>query len=222
MDAKLLFGKVAQTLRQEGMSATLRKVSRHLTRSHLADDFDVRHGTDTGGIEPLWGFTIQSGNARFGVRYQPTSEQELSEAVNFLHEDLRALTFIDLGCGKGRTVLVASELGFKNVIGVEFASELAQIARANLAKMRIVNAVVIHADAADFHFPSSDFVLYLYNPFSREVMHKVVANLRESPARRIYVIYSDPKCAELLDSSGFLSLFGYTPGRNIPIWTTAK
>ena len=48
---------------------------------------------------------------------------------------------------------MASKLGFQQVIGVEFARELVDIARTNLAKMRISKAVVRHGDAAEFHFP---------------------------------------------------------------------
>lgn len=222
MNFQLLVGKIARRLHQDGVPATIRKLGAYLRRGRVADEFDVRYGVDTGGIEPLWKFKILSRNVRFGVRYQPTNEQELTDAVNFLHEDPQTLTFIDLGCGKGRTLLVASKLGFKQVIGVEFARELVQIARVNLAKMGIVNATVIHGDAADFQSFSSDFVLYLYNPFSQEVMRRVVANLRESHSKRLFLIYSDPECADLLDSSGFLSRFGCPPGRNIQIWTAAK
>ena len=195
----------------------------HFTRRPAKDDFDLRHGTDTAGIEPLWKFKIRSPNARFGVRYQTTGEQELLDALKFLQEDPRTFTFVDLGCGKGRALLVASKLGFQQVIGVEFARELVDIARTNLAKMRISKAVVRHGDAAEFHFPSTDIVVYLYNPFSQEVMRKVVTNLRESSAKTLYLIYSDPKFPQVFDSSGFLNRLGSPSGRqNIQIWTAAR
>jgi SAM-dependent methyltransferase len=223
MDIQLLYIKIVQKFRTDGLQATIRKAFAHLTRRRTTDDFDVRHGTDTAGIEPLWKFKIRSPNARLGVRYQASGEQELVEAVNFLHEDPQTFTFIDLGCGKGRALLVASKLGFQQVIGVEFARELVDIARSNLAKMRSSSAVVRHADAAEFHFPNSDMVVYLYNPFSQEVMRKVVANLRQSPAKRLYVIYSDPKFGQVLDSSGFLNRLGCPPGlQNIQIWTAVR
>jgi SAM-dependent methyltransferase len=176
----------------------------------------------TGGIEPLGKFRIRSRNARFGVRYQPTSEQEVVDAVNFLKDDLQTLTFIDFGCGKGRTVLVASKLGFRKIIGVELASELVQIARANLAKTGVLKASVIHGDAADCPFPNSDCVLYLYKPFSHEVMSRVTANPRQSHAKSVFVLYSNPLCADLLDSNKFLHRLGCPPGGNIQIWTVAK
>lgn len=219
MDVRLLTAKIVQTLRQEGLQAMLRKCLCNSKYDRSADDFDMKYGTDTGGIEPLWKFKIHSPNARFGARYEATQEQELADAVDFLHEDLKTFTFIDLGCGKGRTLLVASSLGFKEVIGVEFVPELVEIARTNLATRRIANAVVLHADAVDFHFPNSDTVVYLYNPFSQEVLRKVVANLKECCSKRLYVIYKSPQCSEVVDSSGFLRCLGSPPeARRIQIW----
>jgi hypothetical protein len=107
-------------------------------------------------------------------------------------------------------------------MGVEFVPELVEIARTNLTKRRIANAVVLHADAAEFRFPNSDIVVYLYNPFSQDVLRKVIANLRECISNRLYVIYKVPKCAEVLDSSGFLRRFGCPPAtRDIQIWSVA-
>ena len=121
MDIQLLHIKIVQTFHADGFQATIRKAFVHLTRRRTTDDFDLRHGTDTAGIEPLWRFEIRSPNARFGVRYQTTGEQELVDTLKCLHEDPHAFTFIDLGCGKGRALLVASNLGFIQVIGGEFA-----------------------------------------------------------------------------------------------------
>ncbi len=214
-----LAGKFVQTLREDGLRTIFRKALAHMKPPPVKDSFDLRHGTDTGGIEPLWKFHIRSPNRSFGFCYQPTDEKELVDAVNFLNEDLQSFTFFDLGCGKGRALLVASNLGFEQVIGVEFARELADIAKANLEKMRIANATVIQSDAADFHFPNNDIVVFLNNPFGREVMRKVVANLRTVRAGRLYVIYRVPMCPDAFDGSDFLGRFGSLPGKShILIW----
>lgn len=222
MDVQLLVAKIVNSLRQDGPRATFGKVAaslRHSCWSQVTDDFDVKHGTDTGRQTQLWNLRIPSPNRRFGSRYQATNEHVLVDAVHFLQENLHSFTFIDLGCGKGRTLLVASRLGFRRVIGVEFASELVEIARANLAKLGIANAVVEYADAADFHFPDGNIVVYLYNPFSAEVMQGVVNNLRNAHSRRLYVVYTVPKAAAVFDLSGFLSRLGHPPGRpQVQIW----
>ena len=43
----------------------------------------------------------------------------------------RESVFVDFGCGKGRTLVVAAELGFAGVRGVEFAAELCESAEKN-------------------------------------------------------------------------------------------
>lgn len=46
------------------------------------------------------------------------------------------LTFVDLGAGKGRAMLLASELPFRRIVGVEFSPELCDVARRNLRTNR--------------------------------------------------------------------------------------
>lgn len=222
MDVRLLTSKVVQILRQEGLWALFGKGMQSLerARSHDPDDFDLKYGTDTSGIEPLWKFKIPSPNARFGVRYEATQVSELVHAIASLPENLKSFTFVDLGCGKGRAVMIASSLGFKDLIGVEFALELVEIAKSNLAKRKILNAIVLHADASDFRFPDSNIVVYLYNPFSQEVLKKVISNLKECFGKKLYVIYKTPQYGELLDASGFLKRCG-SPSKapHMKIWT---
>ena len=220
MDAQLLAVKMIRRLREVGVLAAIREALMHL-RSHEShiDEFDMKHGTDTCGSQRLWRLRISSTNARFGRAYQPTGEEELMEALNYLGVDLQTFTFIDLGCGKGKTLLVASSLGFKQAIGVEFAGELVAIAQENIRKLGINNAAAICGDAADFNFPAGNIVVYLFNPFTQEVMRKVIANLKEVNCRNLYVVYKVASCAELFDGCGFLSRLDLIPVRtSLKIW----
>ena len=216
--ARRLVDKLARSLSEEGPGATFRKVLSNLANRHAPDAFDARYGVDTARVEPLWKFKIDSPNV-YG-RYQTRDEEEIVEALRLVGEDPRGFTFVDLGCGKGRAMIVAANLGYKQVVGVEFADGLVKIARTNLAKTRTSNAVVIHADAADFVFPDGDMVVYLYNPFPQEVLRKVVANLQKCRSSRLYVVYMMPEWTEVLDSSGFLRRFGSPePGQCVQVWT---
>lgn len=207
------------TLSSEGVSATCRRAWRQLARHRVVDGFDAHNGTETGGLVPLWQLNIDSPNARHGERYEATTEVELVDALNSLGEPLGAFTFIDLGCGKGRTLIVAAQMQFKQIIGVEFARELADIATRNLARLNVPHASVLHADAAAFAFPAGDMVIYLYNPFSEEVLSRVLDNLRSSSIGTLYVIYKAPRCARLLDDCGFLERRSRPPGApHIEVW----
>ena len=225
MDIWLLALKVRQSLQERGVGRTLRGTLRTLRPRGEIDEFDLHYGVNTSGDEPLWRLDIASPNARFGIRHQTTSEWELRAAIQFLGGDPTRFTFIDLGCGKGRTLIAASRLGFRQSIGVEFARELADAARTNLVKLQIADASVLHCDAADFLFPAGNLVIYLYNPFTAPVMTKVIANLGQSCAHRpgdeIYVVYKEPQCATILDSATALKRVGTPPGaKHMTVWKT--
>jgi SAM-dependent methyltransferase len=227
MDARLLVVKFWERVRQVGLRATLSQAfGSHslrtlLGRAERPDAFDTKYGTDTGRSVPLWQLDLQSENAAFGVKYQTSEEEETRETLNCLGEDVRSFTFVDLGCGKGRALLIAAQMGFRQVIGVEFSKDLAAIAQANLAKMQVGGAVVALADAAEYQLPDCDNLLvYLYNPFSKPVMEKVIDQLRASRAKRLFVIYKYPSCADLFDEAGFLTPLGGAPGNQpIRIWS---
>ena len=224
MDIGVTFGIVMRLLRREGAVGTAWKAARYLLRREFPPDpFDVVHGTNTGGIVPPWNLGALGINARFAVEYAASPPDELMEAVAFTGVLPEHTTFVDLGCGKGRALIVAARLGFDRVIGVDFSPELAAIARANLDRLGITNASVFLSDAFHYSFPEDDFVLYMFNPFSAEVMQAVLANLRMSSASAIYLIYKGPKCAGLLDRAEFLKPLGSPPGRSdVMVWTARR
>jgi len=164
--------------------------------------FDQRAGTDTAGIIPLWKLNVPQEKARLGVRYEPSSPKRFEFALSLLNCDFSKFTFLDVGCGKGRALLMAAARGFAKVIGVEFSSELAAIARRNCLIAGFPKIEVITADACDLTPPAGNLVLYMYNPFELPVMRCVVANLLASrwrEAEELYVIYLTPRCARLFD-----------------------
>src|SRR6202165_2780171 len=77
-------------------------------------------------------------------------------------------TFIDLGSGKGRTLLMASEYPFMRIVGVELIAELHQAAEENIRAYRSATQQcrqieAVCADASEFVFPETPLVLYLFN-----------------------------------------------------------
>lgn len=45
-------------------------------------------------------------------------------------------TFIDIGCGEGRVLLMAAEHGFRKIIGIDLAADLCLTARGNVERYR--------------------------------------------------------------------------------------
>lgn len=188
-------------------------------------DFDRRYGTDTDGIVRLGALRIESPNRDLGVRYQPSDPDDFRSLVAALPVDPKDYVFVDLGSGKGRVLLLASEFPFRRVVGVEFAAELNEIAERNLAlssvHRRCDDVCTVTADAADYALPEEPVVLYLYNPFAPEVLRRHLkrnsASL-ESRSQPLYVILTGAReLVEVLEAAGFerLRAGGVGQGRGI-------
>jgi len=60
----------------------------------------------------------------FHSAYQPTDPALFREMMASLPIEFNEFTFVDLGSGKGRTLLMASEYPFKKIVGVELIADL--------------------------------------------------------------------------------------------------
>jgi len=196
---------LGKSLRERGLLASV-----NVAADTILDlGFDLVHQTDTFGWVKLEALAITSEHKEAGVRYQASKAGALRRLLRELALP-RNVTFVDLGCGKGRVLLVAAPR-FAQVLGVEFSPELCQIARANLAACRLSDrAQVIEADAARFTFGPKVGVIYLYNPFAPVVMTQVLANLRrslEQHPRRLVLIYNTPRWAKEIWQSGLFTAY---------------
>ena len=125
---------------------------------------------------------------------------------------LQDFTFIDLGSGKGRVLLMASEYPFKRIIGVEFMPESHRAAEENIARYaserqqcRQIQSICM--DTRDFEFPEGPLVVYLFNPFSESTFAQVLENLRQSieqASRSVYVAYRFTEHEKVLAEAGWL------------------
>ena len=174
----------------------LRDMTPGRRKSRYGDiDYDFEHGVDT-----TWATVSLRTRLRellSGGQYQPSEPALFHEIVGSMPVAVDGFTFIDLGSGKGRTLLMASEYPFGRIIGVELLAELNQIAQQNLASYRNERQKYIRieshsGDARAFEFPREALVLYLFNPFPEYVLREVLANLQRSVTacpRQVYVIY---------------------------------
>jgi SAM-dependent methyltransferase len=174
-------------------------------------DWDHRVNTTSAGVG--WH------NRLLGVfhsPYQPTEPDLFREMLDALkqqsHSDLRDFVFVDLGSGKGRTLLMASDYPFRRIVGVELLPALHQAAQENLSRYRSESQKCfalesICADATEFPFPAEPMVLYLFNPFPESGLRRMMANLerslREDP-RALYVLYHNPLLEHVLSGGAGL------------------
>jgi hypothetical protein len=220
MQTRGVFGTLAFTPVYLGRKASGLAGKRRLSESAFDRDF----GVDTAGSIPLSELDVTSDNWHFGGMYQPVGETvDFDQLLAQLAIPYEQFCFVDLGCGKGRAVLLASSLPFKMTVGVEFSPMLASIATENVrrwpAQRRKCGSVqILCADAAEYEFPDEPFVLFMYNPFGRPVMDRVVNNVRDAYGkrkRRIVVLYFTPKLGMLWDGIEFLSKVASGPGYSI-------
>lgn len=212
---------VLALLRDHGARRSLAFVVRnirHMIAHRLALRWDRRHGVDTAGSIRLDTLSVRSPNRKYGNECICTSPRSFEFMMRSLPHDPRGYTFIDIGAGKGRAILLASRYGFDKVIGVEFASELVACARSNIASFmhakqldakqpdepqsshdrqcrdpeQRCNLEIVEADATEFVLPAGPLLIYFYNPFTRDIFDAVLRNITASLAddtRDCTVIY---------------------------------
>lgn len=154
----------------------------------------------------------------FHSPYQPTAPELFREMMDQLKIDFSRFAFIDLGSGKGRTLLMASEYPFRRIVGVELLPDLHRVARQNLQNYQSESRKCFHvealcADACDYAFPPEPIVLYLFNPLPESSLKKVILKLEESLGshpRPVYVVYHNPLLEHLLLHSPVLKKTGGT------------
>jgi hypothetical protein len=137
-------------------------------------------------------------------------QSALSQSV--ANGTLRDFTFIDLGSGKGRVLLMASAYPFKRIVGVEFMPELHHAAQKNVAsysndRQRCRQIETLYMDARDFQFPLEPLAVYLFNPFDEPAFARVLENLRQSitqAPRPVYVAYRFTEHERVLIEAGWL------------------
>src|SRR5262245_54030407 len=110
------------------MSLTPAYRRRQEAAQQLDSQFDLKYGVDTSGrVVPAESDVVGS-NWIHGAKYDAEDATALDEILSELPIRYDHFTFVDLGSGKGRAVLVASRFPFKRVMGVEYSKTLNEIA----------------------------------------------------------------------------------------------
>jgi SAM-dependent methyltransferase len=121
---------------------------------------------------------------------------------------------VDVGAGKGRALLLAAELPFRKVIGVELNEALARIAQRNVTPWKriarpLTKIRVIHEDAAEFRWPRTPLLVYLNNPFDCalvELLASRIAAVATSGPGLVDLLYVNPAFEDTLIRRGCLKL----------------
>ncbi|HZS57108.1 MAG TPA: class I SAM-dependent methyltransferase [Bryobacteraceae bacterium] len=164
--------------------------------------FDLLNGVDTSGYI----VAEKLGLDRSAHEYIACAEHTILSAFALLPIDFGEFALIDLGCGKGRVLIVAAKrFSFRQIIGVEISEQLVQIARHNVRNFG--NVSVVTCDAAHYDVPGEPCVVFLANPFEADILSAVISKLEQRSKYSscpFYVLYVVPQFQELLDKAPFL------------------
>ncbi len=170
-------------------------------------DYDWEYRVDTTCANVSWRARLIG---LLNSSYQPMESPLFQEMLNALGIEYAQFTFIDIGSGKGRPLLMASEYPFRRIIGVEFLPELHAIAVENIRRFpeerkRCKQIEARLADATPFKFPSEPLVVFMFHPLPESGFRKVIANLavsiRENP-RPVWLIYANPLFEDIVFKAG--------------------
>lgn len=192
--------------------------------------FDLRHRTDTRGKAPVSELDPIGDNVVHGTGYQAVNERHLRRALTAIDLAPRS-TFVDVGCGKGKALLVAARHpAIGHAIGVEFSGALCEVARRNASgfasrQPEAAPITVVHEDALRFPIGDQHDVVFLNNPFDRELTARFARVLERTLARRtrpLWLLYGNPSHADAIEEGGAFEthalLRNFGPGRDIVVY----
>jgi SAM-dependent methyltransferase len=216
-----IYGWWKETAARDGFFEALRRFGLMLWE-FIRDSTPSRRRQRYGDVDFDWDYRVETTSATVGWRdrllgmfhspYQPTDLAMFREMIGTLEIDFRQFTFIDIGSGKGRALLMAAEYPFRRIVGIELLPELHRVALQNVAKykselQRCQQIEAICGDARDFLFPPEPSVVYLFNPLPETGLRQLLGNLQRSLSetpRPVLVLYHNPLLEWILDEQDWL------------------
>ena len=160
-------------------------------------EYDWDHRVNTTSAAVGWRERLLG---QFHSAYQPTEPALFTEMMSSLNTNFQEFTFIDLGSGKGRVLLMAADYPFRRILGVELFPALHRIAQQNLdayasQSQQCFAIETVCGDAREFIFPEEPTLLYLFNSLPEAALIEVLTNLNDSLRqcpREVYLLYHNP------------------------------
>jgi SAM-dependent methyltransferase len=187
-----------------------KNISYPFTAQGAEDRYDRQLGIDTGGyIEPA-DLDLSPEEARRGKPYGATPPLVARHLIELVAARAGEFTFIDVGSGKGRVLMIAAEYPFRRVIGLEHSRLLNDIAAENLHRFRSAHPqaapiTLVTGDAAQLTLPNEPLVLFLFNSLGAEAVTEFAAAVKSSylqAPRKIVVIYYNTGHPDAFDEIG--------------------
>ena len=164
---------------------------------------EKKYGITTSEPVELSKLSISNGNIKQSSRYEAVNYFILEALLSRLRTITNETSFTDLGCGKGRAMVVAAHYGFTKIKGVDFAKEVCSVAEHHLQNLPTQFPEMeyeLHCqNVLEYEIEPNESVFFLFNPFSDEIISRFLEKVNISTAqypRTIYFLYASPKHVE--------------------------
>jgi SAM-dependent methyltransferase len=179
-------------------SVAVRVMSRqgHAPKPAPVHPFDRQFGTDTSGLIPASALATGHSNDAHVTAYYGVAPSILQGVIDLWLRvgpslPIDRYTFLDVGAGKGRAMLCASQHPFAQVVGVELNPGLAAIANANL---------VLFEEHPEVPLPEGPLLVFLFHPFEAPVLRRFAARLvAHGATERCDLLYVNSEHGMVLD-----------------------
>jgi predicted RNA methylase len=188
---------------------------------YMRHPFDIQNHVETSGL--VHGRDLTTGHAhdRHTTAYYGIAPSVLTQLCAYWRgmprmAEAADYSFIDLGAGMGRAMLLAAQMPFREVIGVELHPELAAIAERNIDVWQGTGRAhcpirIARQDVTEFEFPANPCLAFLFNPFGEVVLRRLLRHAADEFASRsgqLDLIYANDELAKEFEAhAGFTRLW---------------
>lgn len=172
-----------------------------------------KYAINTTGADELDSLEDKGIDTEHATIYMPVS-YDVIEDVFEQYKPAGFNHFIDIGCGKGRAMCVAAQLGARKITGIDFSKDFCDQSKLNLLKTQQqfpqLQFSVLNNDAFYYEIPADADCIFMFNPFDEVIMSGVIENIEmslEAHPRLITIIYANPMQKHLFLEAGYKEVY---------------
>lgn len=144
------------------------------------------------GLDYTMIYSTDEDNQKYNGSYTKTPISVLNKVFNDIELCWRGgeKNFIDIGCGKGYVVTIASRKSFDCVGGVEYNQHLYDVCCNNLKKSKISTEYIYRGDAGKFEHYGDYNIFFFNNPVGAAILVETLQRISSAHKHdKIYIYY---------------------------------
>jgi SAM-dependent methyltransferase len=180
----------------------------------LRHPFDEQFHVQTSGLVLGQHLATGAPNDKHSTAYYGIAPSVLEQLCHIWRSSTLAAppedySFLDIGAGMGRGLLIASRMPFREVTGIDLHPDLCEIAQKNIRTWEAAGhprcpMKILCQDATAFQFPQNPAVAYLFNPFRAPVLKALLRQMEKQFSTRqgqLDLLYANDECVEVLETN---------------------